>query len=314
MSDFKIVFAGTPEFSAINLKALIGARFNISAVFTQPDRKAGRGKKLQASPVKVAALDNNIPVYQPLNFKDPADVEALSALKPDLIIVVAYGLLLPQSVLDIPKHGCINVHASLLPRWRGAAPIERAIEAGDTTTGITIMQMDLGLDTGDMLNKREIAIDTKTTGDILREQLAETGNEALIETLKQIQHQSLQAEKQNDSLANYAHKLKKEEGEIDWQLSATEIDRKIRAFNSSNVCYTQFEEGRVKIWMAQPLPDNSEQAPGSIMNVDKKSLTVACGEGSIKLLQLQLPNAKKMDVAAILNGKQGMFVAGKHFG
>ncbi len=314
MTDFKIVFAGTPEFSAINLKALIEAGYNIDAVYTQPDRKAGRGKKLQASPVKVTAQENNIPVYQPLNFKDPTDVEALAALKPDLMIVVAYGLLLPQSVLDIPRLGCINVHASLLPRWRGAAPIERAIEAGDNKTGITIMQMDLGLDTGDMLNKREVTIDADTTGDSLREQLAESGNEALIASLQQMQNGSLQAEKQDDSLANYAHKLTKEEAEINWQHPAIEIDRKIRAFHSSNVCYTQLDGERIKIWQAKPLTENTTLTPGTIIQVDKKSITVACGEGCMQLLQLQLPNAKKMDVAAILNGKQGMFVAGKNFG
>jgi len=314
MSDFKIVFAGTPEFSAINLKALIDAKLNITAVYSQPDRKAGRGKKLQASPVKVTAQEHQIPVYQPLNFKDQADVEALAALEPDLMIVVAYGLLLPQCVLDIPKHGCINVHASLLPRWRGAAPIERAIEAGDTATGITIMQMDLGLDTGDLLNIREVDINPETTGDSLREQLAPIGSEALIDTIRQVQNQQLNAEKQDDNLANYAHKLKKEEGEIDWQLPACEIDRKIRAFTSSNVCYTPYAEERVKIWKSKPLTDTSKQPPGTIIEVSKKNISVACGEGSLQLQQLQLPNAKKMEVAAILNGKQGMFVEGKHFG
>lgn len=314
MSDLKIVFAGTPEFSATSLMALIKAEFHIEAVYTQPDRQAGRGKKLQASPVKTTAIDYNIPVYQPLNFKDLADVATLAALEPDLMIVVAYGLLLPQSVLDIPKYGCINVHASLLPRWRGAAPIERAIAAGDAMTGITIMQMDIGLDTGDMLNRRQVAIHAETTGDSLRQQLAESGNEALIETLQQIKNNNLQPEKQDNTQANYAHKLQKEEAEINWREPAPEIDRKIRAFNSSNVCYTHFADERIKLWQAIPLAETSNKTPGTIIEVNKKHIVVACGEGCLQLLQLQLPNAKKMDVAAIINGKQGMFVAGKAFG
>ncbi len=311
--SFKIVFAGTPAIAATHLSALIDAGLNIAAVYSQPDRPSGRGKKLQASPVKSLALEQNIPVYQPVNFKNAEDVTSLAALSPDLLVVVAYGLLLPQSVLDIPRYGCINVHASLLPRWRGAAPIERAIEAGDTVTGITIMQMDIGFDTGDMLTVRELPISADTTGDSLREQMGIAGSESLLAAIELLQQKALQPAPQNHDQANYAHKLNKEEAQLDWKQPADVLDRKIRAFNSANVCFSLYNGERIKIWRAAPLTTSAPKNPGEILDVNKKGITVACGEGALQLQQVQLPNANRMDVAAILNGKKDFFVAGNHF-
>lgn len=313
MSDFSIVFAGTPDFAAQHLQALLDADIAIDAVYSQPDRPAGRGKQLQASAVKQVAMANHIAVYQPLNFKDPADIAALAALKPDLLIVVAYGLLLPQAVLDIPRLGCINVHASLLPRWRGAAPVERAIEAGDKETGVTIMQMDKGLDTGDMLHKATIAISSQCTGDSLRQRLANTGSQALVTMVKQLQQGAVAGEKQDNSLANYAHKLSKVEAQIDWQQPATDLALKIRAFNSSNVCYSQYEDLRIRIWQAEAQATTHSQPAGKILRVDKQGVLVACGEGALLLNELQLPNARKMPITAILNGRADLFQPGKHF-
>lgn len=309
-----IVFAGTPPIAAVHLQALLDAGYSVIAAYTQPDRPAGRGKKLQPSPVKTLALEHGIPVFQPLNFRNPDDIATLAALQPDVMVVVAYGLLLPTSVLEIPAHGCINVHASLLPRWRGAAPIERAIEAGDALTGITIMQMDAGLDTGDMLVVRPLSITAATTGDSLREQMGITGSEALVEALQQIGQGKTNPVAQDNALANYASKLTKEEALIDWRQPASAIDRKIRAFTSANVCQALYEGDRIKVWQALPLAKPSGQSPGEILAVSRQGITVACGEGALQLQALQLPNGKRMDVAAILNGKKDLFVAGKHFG
>lgn len=313
MSDFSIIFAGTPAFAAQHLQALLDAGIRISAVYTQPDRPAGRGKQLQATPVKQLALQHQLPVYQPLNFKDEADVQTLATQQPDLLIVVAYGLLLPKAVLDIPRLGCINVHASLLPRWRGAAPIERAIEAGDKETGVTIMQMDVGLDTGDMLLKETVAITDNTTGDSLREQLADCGSKALIRAVQQLKQQAITGESQDDSQANYAHKLAKAEAHIDWQQPASLLACKIRAFNSSNVCYSLYQGDRVKIWQAMPQTRSHNASAGEILHVDKHGVVVACGEGALQLTELQLPNARRMAIADILNGRTGLFTQGQHF-
>ena len=310
----KIVFAGTPPIAATHLQALLGAGHQVIAVYTQPDRPAGRGKKLQPSAVKILALEHDIPVYQPPNFKAEEDIAKLAALQPDVMIVVAYGLLLPQSVLNIPVHGCINVHASLLPRWRGAAPIERAIEAGDTITGITIMQMDIGLDTGDMLVIRELPITADTTGDNLRTSMGKAGSEALLEALQLLNQNALKPIPQNENLATYAKKLNKEEALLDWNQSAQILDRKIRAFTSTNVCYSNYSGERIKIWKAAPQSSHHGKSPGEILEVDRSGITVACGEGALQLQTLQLPNAKSMNVGDILNGRKDLFMVGKHFG
>lgn len=311
MSALKIVFAGTPAIAASHLQALLDAGLDVVAVYSQPDRPSGRGKKLQASPVKTLALAHDIPVYQPLNFKAAEDVAELAALAPDLMVVVAYGLLLPPSVLTIPRLGCLNVHASLLPRWRGAAPIERAIEAGDSKTGVTIMQMDAGLDTGNMLYVHEMPIADDTTGDSLREAMGREGSKALLKTITLLEQQALAPQAQDHDLASYAHKLRKEEAQLDWQLPASVLDKKIRAFNSANVCFGLYNGERIKIWRASPVAGVG--TPGEILDVNKKGLTVACGAGALQLQQVQLPNANKMDVAAILNGKKDFFVTGRRF-
>ena len=311
----RIIFAGTPDFAAGNLQALIDAGITPVAVFSQPDRPKGRGKKLVATPVKAVAERYDIPVFQPLNFKEQSDIEQLAALDADLMIVVAYGLLLPKALLETPTLGCINVHASVLPRWRGAAPIERAIEAGDTETGVTIMQMDEGLDTGDMLLIRKCAIDDQTTGDSLRQTLLAIGSEALIDVVKQLQAGQASATVQNDDDANYAKKLSKQEAQIDWTQSAKGILRKVHAFNSANACYSFFNGERVKFFQLQIANTAEKLEPGSIAVINKKTIEIACGDGTERLSvkEMQLSNAKRMATAAVLNGKKDYFAAGEQF-
>ena len=309
----KLVFAGTPEFAARHLQVLLDdGRHDIIAVYTQPDRPAGRGKKPRPSPVKTVAESAGLPVYQPLNFKAQEDRDALVALGADLMVVVAYGLILPQAVLDIPRFGCVNVHASILPRWRGAAPIQRAIEAGDAETGVTIMQMAAGLDTGDMLHTVRCPIGPEDTSASLHDHLAALGGPALLEALDQLARGTAQPEVQDDSLSNYAAKIDKAEGDIDWSLSATELDRRIRAFVPFPVCYTQLGEDRLRIWRAMPESGNGQA--GEILSSDKSGIVVACGEGALRLLSLQLPNARQMDAAELLNGHAARFQPGTILG
>ena len=303
----RILFAGTPEFAAIHLQALIHSGHEVIGVYTQPDRPAGRGKKLQPSPVKQVALDHGLPVYQPLNFKDPADVEQLKSLNADVMVVVAYGLILPQSVLDAPKYGCLNVHASLLPRWRGAAPIQRCIEAGDKLTGITIMQMDKGLDTGAMLSKVTTGILADDTGGTLHDRLAELGPPALLATLAQMEAGTLQPEQQNDALANYAHKLLKEEALIDWHQPADEIALRVRAFNPFPMAYTLLGDERIRVLMAEALEQTTALLPGTIIRAGAEGLDVACGDGVLRITQVQLPGKKSMRVADVINGQPQLF-------
>lgn len=305
--SLRIVFAGTPEFAAVHLRALIASEHQVVGVYSQPDRPAGRGKKLQPSAVKQVALEHNLAVFQPLNFKDPAAVEELKSLHADVMIVVAYGLILPQSVLDAPKHGCLNVHASLLPRWRGAAPIQRCIEAGDKMTGITIMQMDKGLDTGDMLSKVTTGILADDTGGTLHDRLAEMGPAALLNTLAQLEAGTLQPEKQNDAQANYAHKLLKEEALINWQQPAEEIALRVRAFNPFPMAYTLLGDERIRVLMAEALEQSSQLLPGTIANVSADGLEIACGEGVLRITQVQLAGKKAMNVADVINGQPQLF-------
>ncbi len=309
----KLVFAGTPEFAAQHLQALLSdGRHEIVAVYTQPDRPAGRGKKPRPSPVKQVAEQAGLPVLQPLNFKQQQDRSTLAALGADLMVVVAYGLILPQAVLDIPRLGCVNVHASLLPRWRGAAPIQRAIEAGDADTGVTIMQMAAGLDTGDMLHKVRCAIGADDTSASLHDKLAELGGPALLSALDQLASGAAQPEVQDDALSNYAAKLDKQEGQIDWQRSAIELDRQIRAFIPFPVCYTELDDDRLRIWQARP--EAGSGRAGEILSADKTGVVVACGDGALRLLSLQLPNARQMAVADILNGHAARFAPGTMLG
>lgn len=311
--QLRIVFAGTPVFAEQFLKLLIDTEHQIVGVYTQPDRPAGRGKKLKASPVKQLATENQIQVYQPLNFRDQEDRNQLSELNADLMIVVAYGIILPQSVLDTPKYGCINVHASLLPRWRGAAPIHRAIETGDELTGVTIMQMNAGLDTGDMLAKSDCSIQATETTASLHDKLIESGKPALLETLKQIANGHLSPEIQDDSAANYAHKIEKIEAMLDWSLDAQILDRKIRAFYPFPVAYSLLEGQRVKIHTASLIETERQGEPGKINQITEEGISVQTGQGTIRIEQLQLPGKKAMKCADVLRGYPDRFSIGQCF-
>lgn len=318
MSDtarqLRILFAGTPDFAASSLQALLDAGHNVIGVYTQPDRPAGRGRKLTPSPVKKVALEHDLPVYQPLNFKQAEDRQQLAALGADLMVVVAYGLLLPQAVLDAPRLGCINVHASLLPRWRGAAPIHRALLAGDSETGVTIMQMDAGLDTGAMLLKKQCPINASDTSGELHDRLAAIGAAALLESLPTIADQTIQPEAQDDSLACYAHKLEKAEGEIDWHKPATEVARQIRGLAPWPVAFTTLKGETLRIWYAQASDEQSNARPGTVIGTDKQAIIVACGDGVVRLLKIQLPGSKAMDTSAVLNSKRELFSNGTELG
>jgi methionyl-tRNA formyltransferase len=298
----RLIFAGTPEFAATALAALLDSPHQVCAAYTQPDRPAGRGRKLKASPVKELALQHGIPVHQPASLKDPSEQQTLRAYGADLLVVVAYGLLLPPAVLEAPRLGCLNIHASLLPRWRGAAPIQRAIEAGDPETGVTIMQMDAGLDTGDMLYTVTTPIEATDTAQSLHDRLAELGARALLETLAQIEAGTATPVKQDDALANYARKLDKAEARIDWGRSSAEIDRLIRAFNPWPVAQTLYQGETLRIWQASPREGVSDQPPGTIVHADKHGIDVATGDGLLRLTRVQLSGSKAMDAAAFVNG------------
>lgn len=313
----RIVFAGTPDFAAHYLEVLLeNTADQIVAVYTQPDRPAGRGKKLQASPVKKHAEQHQIPVYQPVSLKDPDAQKDLQALNPDLMIVVAYGLLLPQAVLDIPTQGCINVHASLLPRWRGAAPIQRAIEAGDKKSGITVMQMDAGLDTGDMLAISECDISAMDTGGSLHDKLLICGESALIDVLNQIRGDRLDPQPQDDRQSTYAPKISKQEAAIHWLETADLIERKIRAFYPFPIAHTEIEQQRVRIHQAFVVAEMSapkELLPGQIIQSTSQGIDVATGQGVVRIKQLQMPGKKAMSVDDVLRGNATVFAAGNHF-
>ncbi|RLT99249.1 methionyl-tRNA formyltransferase [Ketobacter sp.] len=313
-----IVFAGTPDFAATVLQSILGSRHRVIACYTQPDRPAGRGRKLTPSPVKALAQEQDIAVYQPLNFKAEPDRAQLAALNADLMVVVAYGLILPRAVLEAPRLGCINVHASLLPRWRGAAPIQRAIAAGDTESGVTIMQMDVGLDTGAMLLKACTPIAADDTGGSLHDRLADMGGKAILDTLEQIADGSATLEPQDNSLATYAHKLSKEEGRLDWSRSAFELNNLVRAFNPWPVAHTELNGNTLRVWRSQALeqpapPAVEDTIPGTLLAVNKDSLDVATGSGVLRLLELQLPGAKRLPVADILNARADWFALGARF-
>ncbi len=322
-TPLRIVFAGTPDFAASSLAALINSEHQVIAVYTQPDRPAGRGRKLKASPVKELAVENNLPVFQPLSLKGSEEQAELAALNADIMVVVAYGLLLPKAVLDTPKQGCINVHASLLPRWRGAAPIHRSLLAGDVETGITIMQMDEGLDTGDMLYKSSCEIRPDDTSGTLHDRLAEAGATALLKTLNIMQQGKLNPIKQKDADACYAHKLAKQEGLINWFDSAEDISRQIRGLSPWPIAYTTLESNNIRILKAAPLPENLSDAlaekatiiPGTIIETRKDSIIVACGnDTALAVQQLQLPGGKPLLVRDVLNSRKELFSAGVSLG
>ncbi|ELG2045218.1 methionyl-tRNA formyltransferase [Vibrio fluvialis] len=308
--SLRIVFAGTPDFAARHLAALLSSEHEVIAVYTQPDRPAGRGKKLTASPVKNLALEHNIPVYQPENFKSDEAKQELAALNADIMVVVAYGLLLPKAVLDTPKLGCINVHGSILPRWRGAAPIQRSIWAGDSETGVTIMQMDVGLDTGDMLKIATLPIEASDTSGSMYDKLAELGPQALVECLSDIAQGTAVAIKQDDALANYAQKLSKEEAKIDWTLSAQAIERCVRAFNPWPMSHFAVADNQIKVWQARVEAGSSNQAAGTILKADKTGIYVATGAEILVLESLQIPGKKALPVQDILNARASWFEVG----
>jgi len=300
-AGLKIVFAGTPEFAATTLASLLGSQHEILAVYTQPDRPAGRGRKLTASPVKSLALEHNLPVLQPVSLRDEAAQKELAAFNADVMIVVAYGLILPEPVLVTPRLGCINVHASLLPRWRGAAPIQRAILAGDAETGVTIMQMDKGLDTGDMLHVARCPIESSETAEILHDRLAELGSTALLEVLGEISKGQTRPEKQDDAQANYAEKLQKAEAQIDWMQSAEQLSRTVRAFNPWPVAFTRFDEKNLRIWLAAAIDVEATATPGTVLAESRDGIDVATGAGILRVTQLQMPGGKSLSAEQFLN-------------
>ncbi|OED71787.1 methionyl-tRNA formyltransferase [Vibrio splendidus ZS-139] len=314
--SLRIVFAGTPDFAARHLAALLSSEHEVIAVYTQPDRPAGRGKKLTASPVKNIALENNIPVYQPENFKSDEAKQELADLNADIMVVVAYGLLLPQAVLDTPRLGCINVHGSILPRWRGAAPIQRSIWAGDKETGVTIMQMDIGLDTGDMLSIATLPIEATDTSASMYEKLAGLGPDALVDCLANIASGKAVAEKQDDELANYAKKLSKEEAKIDWNDSAEHIERCVRAFNPWPMSHFAIVDSNsdaeisIKVWQTRVDEESTSAPAGTIIKADKTGIYVATGDKVLVLEQLQVPGKKAMSVQDILNSRASWFEVG----
>jgi methionyl-tRNA formyltransferase len=310
LKPLKIIFAGTPDFAAGHLQALIDSEHEVIAAYTQPDRPAGRGKKLTASPVKDLALKNGIAVFQPSSLRNEEAQAELASLNADIMVVVAYGLILPKIVLDTPRLGCINVHGSILPRWRGAAPIQRALWAGDTQTGVTIMQMDIGLDTGDMLLKTHLPIEDTDTSASLYEKLAEQGPKALVQALFGLSEGSLKAEKQDETLANYAEKLSKEEARLDWHKSAKQLWQEIRAFNPWPVSYFDHQQSSIKVWQADYSNDKCTESPGTIIAATKQGIEVATADGKLIIKTMQLPNKKPLDVADILNARGDWFTAG----
>ncbi|WP_323907732.1 methionyl-tRNA formyltransferase [Aeromonas caviae] len=310
MNKLKLIFAGTPDFAARHLAALLSSGHEVVAVYTQPDKPAGRGQKLTASPVKELALAHDLPVYQPASLRNEAAQAELAALGADLMVVVAYGLILPKAVLDTPRLGCINVHGSLLPRWRGAAPIQRSIWAGDAETGVTIMQMDVGLDTGAMIRKVTCPIASDETSASLYDKLAGLGPQALIDTLDAMAAGDTAAEPQDDTLANYAEKLSKEEARIDWSMDAVAIERCIRAFNPWPISWFDVAGQTVKVWQAEVVAQDHGQAAGTLLKADKQGIEVATGQGVLRLLTLQPPGKKAMSVSDLLNSRRDWFEPG----
>ena len=294
----KIIFAGTPHFAVSALAALL-KEHQVVAVLTQPDRHAGRGMQLTASPVKQLAMQYSLSVLQPASLRIEEAQRSIAALNADVMVVAAYGLILPKAVLQLPRYGCLNIHASLLPRWRGAAPIPRAILAGDSETGITIMQMDEGLDTGDMLLRRICPIAPDDTAQTLHDKLAVMGADSILEALRLLQEQRLMPVKQDNDAATYAAKLLKSEAQIDWRQDARQIERAVRAFNPFPVCHTDFNGVTIKIWQAG-LCIGEQDVPGKVLAADKHGITVACGKDALRLEVLQRPGGKAQPVAQFL--------------
>ncbi len=312
----RIIFAGTPDFSVPALNSLINAGHELICVYTQPDKKTGRGQKILPPPVKQCALEHNIPVKQPISLKTPEAAQEIRQLSPDVMVVVAYGMLLPQEILDIPRLGCLNIHASLLPKWRGAAPIQRSLEAGDEQTGICIMQMELGLDTGPVLSEVRTDINQDDTSASLHDRLAEQGAHALTQVLPALEAGTITAVSQDHDNSTYAQKITKSEALIDWSQSAKSIDCQIRAFNPWPICQTTLEQKRIRIWFSTFAHNEESQklhnaAPGTIISADNNGIQVACGQGSIFIKRLQRDGGKPLECGEFLNGQK--LVAGQQF-
>ncbi len=318
MQGLKLIFAGTPDFAARHLQALLSLpQHEVVAVYTQPDRPSGRGKKLTASPVKALAVERHLPLHQPVSLKSDTTQQQLAEYGADLMVVVAYGLLLPKTVLSIPRLGCINVHASLLPRWRGAAPIQRAIEAGDTQTGITIMQMDEGLDTGAILARVTCDIGATDSAGTVQDNLARLGADILLATLADAANETLVAQQQDNSLVTYAHKITKDEALLDWSQPAVNLARKIRAFNPQPVAFATLGGSageRVRIWQAAPVSRQHQAAPGEILSCNEAGILVACGNDALLLIEIQLPGKRRMAVGDVLKGHPDWALPGIRFG
>ena len=298
----RVIFAGTPEFAVPTLEALLAARHDVVAVYSQPDRPAGRGRPLRPSPVKQCALAHELQVRQPRTLRDPEAQQALSRLGADVMVVVAYGLILPPEVLSAPRLGCVNVHASLLPRWRGAAPIQRAVLAGDAETGITIMQMERGLDTGPMLARESLPIDDTESAGGLHDRLADLGARLLVTTLAALDAGELTPEVQDDAEATYAEKLSKAEAPLDWRRPARDLDRQVRALNPWPVAEARLEDAPLRVWQAVPLQGQAEP-PGRIVRAGPDGVDVACGDGLLRLLQVQPPGKRAMRAGDFANGR-----------
>jgi methionyl-tRNA formyltransferase len=301
LKALSLVFAGTPEFSVPALEALLRSRHRVVAVYTQPDRPAGRGQQVAMSAVKQCALRHQLPIEQPQSLRDADAIERLASWSADLMIVVAYGLLLPQAALSAPTLGCVNIHASLLPRWRGAAPIQRAVLAGDRATGITIMQMDAGLDTGPMLLEHATPIGERETAGSVHDRLSALGAEALLEALDSIAAGTAAARAQPTEGSTYAPKIRKEEARIDWSRPATEIDRQIRAFNPWPIAETRWKGQQLRIWEAAPTPSNRTAAAGTVTAADATGIEVATSNGALKLTRVQIAGRKAVSAAEFIN-------------
>ncbi len=302
----RIVYMGTPDFAVEPLEAIIKAGYEVAAVVTQPDKQKGRGKEVKMTPVKECALRHGIPVFQPVKIKEPEAVAELEKYQADLFVVAAFGQLLSEEILNMPEYGCINIHASLLPAYRGAAPIQWAVLNGEKESGVTIMQMDKGLDTGDMLLKRSVELSPKETGDSLHDKLMHLGAELIVEALSKLEKGELVPEKQKDELSSYAKKLTKAMGQIDWSKDAVSLERWIRGLNSWPSAYTFFGGKTLKIWEAQVAEENGAQKaePGQVVSVSREGFTVACGQGALQILSLQLEGKKRVLTREFLLGYQ----------
>lgn len=303
----KIIFAGTPEIATVPLQALLQSKHEVIAVYTQPDRPAGRGKKLMPSPVKILALQHSLIVEQPENFKLEETREKLKSHQADVMVVMAYGLLLPMSILEAPKHGCLNIHVSLLPRWRGAAPVQHALLFGDKETGVTIMQMDKGLDTGAILHQQSCIINEKDTSESIYARLAEIASPLLLKTLEDIENNNTNPITQNNELATYAHKIKKHDAKIDWHETSAVIDRKVRAYFPAPIAFFEWKKELVRIWQGYPVINASEKTPGSVIEFNKHGLTLKTSDGAYCITRLQFPGKNPLSAHEILNAYKNKF-------